>query len=113
VVAVTARVPPAAGALVRRERVADPSTQRALDGISLLTQQARQCPLVDGALLRSISLTTAGANVAHSLGRAWTGYIVTRSSSGAAVFDAGAQRDSTRFVSLQSSSNVVVDLWVF
>jgi hypothetical protein len=112
-VPVSGRVLPAPAVLPRQERIPDPVIQRAITGIATTSQQARSCPLVNGVHLTDVALTTAGEQVPHGLGRAWIGYIVTRSSSGAAVFDQGAQRDATKYVSLQSASNVVVDLWVF
>jgi len=72
-------------------------------------------PLINGVLLRDVQLTTGSTNlVQHKLGRKALGYIVTKRSANATVFDADSKTVvEQNFLKLSTSANVTVDLWVF
>lgn len=69
-------------------------------------------PLLDGALLTGVKLTTAVSQVPHGLGRPPLGYIVTAQNANATVWRPSNSLPST-FLDLQASAAVTVDLWVF
>jgi hypothetical protein len=72
-----------------------------------------QQPIVDGVLLRDVVLSNFSADINHGLGRRWNGYVVTRSSNGLWVFDGTGSPDPKTAISLLSTNDTVVDLWVF
>lgn len=71
-------------------------------------------PIIQGVLLKDVSLD-AGANVInHRLGRALQGWLVVRQRAAAQLYD--TQDDNTRpnlTLLLTSSAPVSVDIWVF
>lgn len=75
----------------------------------------QKCPLIDGVLLTNISLVSSGTNsVAHKLNRAPLGWLVVRNRSNSIIWDTQDTNSlKTKSLSLQASSNTVVDLWVF
>lgn len=70
--------------------------------------------ILDGKLITA-ELTTAGANIAHGLGRSYRGYIIV--STGAVSFSGHtyevASPDDAIYLTLSSTSNVTVTAWVF
>ena len=71
-------------------------------------------PILDGVLLKSQTISTAATDVPHGLGRAWTGWLVTRlRTSTNSVYEATTQTDDRSFVTLRATASVVADLWVF
>jgi hypothetical protein len=71
-------------------------------------------PLLDGALVENVALTTTTSKVAHKLGRRPVGYIVVRSSAGVLPFDENdGKGDLAQFLYLRSSAPVTVNLWVY
>lgn len=73
-------------------------------------------PLLDFVYRDNVELL-AGVGVVnhvpHGLGRPWRGYIVCRRNCGAIVYEATAQTIPARFVSLETTANVVVALYMF
>jgi hypothetical protein len=71
-------------------------------------------PLVQGQLLKSVSLVAGQNIVNHKLGRALQGWVVTRIRASATLYD---QQDANKTpgltLVLQASAPVVVDLYVF
>ena len=72
-----------------------------------------QQPIVDGVLLRDVVINNFSADINHGLGRRWNGYVVTRSNNGLAIFDGTGSPDPKVAISLLSTNDTVVDLWVF
>lgn len=78
-----------------------------------VTEILRQ-PIIDGVQLNDIELTTTAVRVPHRLGRKVRGYVVVRSNAGVTVFDDNdGKLDLDKFLYLQSSAPVTVNLWVF
>lgn len=69
-----------------------------------------------GAVLPSVSIAAGTTIIGHTLGRRWSGYVVTRIRSGtpALLQDATTQPpDATIQLAVTSASAFVADLWVF
>lgn len=70
------------------------------------------CPLLDGAEVRDVTLTTSPTDVEHGLGREPRGFIVTGRNAAATVH----QEDSPlakRLIRLTASATVNVSLWIY
>lgn len=71
-------------------------------------------PILDGNLLTNVALTSGLNDVPHKLGRKLRGWIAVRKRANVDIWDAqdsNSKQDLT--LSLQASSAVTVDLWVF
>ena len=73
-------------------------------------QADRMGPFGDGVRLTNVALTTTAKEVRHGLGRVPRGWIVTDRDAQATVRRSGWTKQA---ISLLSSANVTVDLWVF
>ena len=74
--------------------------------------QVAQVPFINGVKLSSVSLITGQANTINtSLGRKASGYMVISKSANADVWNDAIS--SSNQITLYSSANVTVDLWVF
>lgn len=70
--------------------------------------------ILDGIILKDIVLVSASTNkVAHKLGRAVRGFLVVKKSGVADIYNSTVQSLSDSFLSLETSVNVTVSLWVF
>ncbi len=71
-------------------------------------------PLVDGVLLKNITLVVGSNQINHKLGRNLQGWLIVRLRGAAVVYDT---QDSNQMPSktllLTSDTGVNVDLWVF
>lgn len=73
-----------------------------------------QNPLLNGALLESVSLGTGTNTVSHGLGRPLRGWIITRRSTAATTYDTQATNPTPELtLTLTSSGANVVSLYVF
>ena len=71
-------------------------------------------PILDGILLKDIALVSTGSNlVHHKLGRASRGFIVVKKSGVADIYNSTVQSLPDSLLSLETSVNVTVSLWVF
>lgn len=70
--------------------------------------------VLQGILLKNVSLTTGANSVNHKLGRKLQGWMLTRVRAAATIYDtqdANSMPELT--LTLNSSANVVVDIYVF
>lgn len=71
-------------------------------------------PIVNGILLKNVSLTTGVNRIPHKLNRNLIGWIITRNRGPQYIYD---QQDSeqmpAQFLKLYVGSNVKIDLYVF
>lgn len=72
----------------------------------------RDVPFLNGVLLKDLSLDTTAIDVNHTLGRAFSGYLILKRSSGETVFN-NASPDAIRVINLEATGPVTIDLWVF
>lgn len=71
-------------------------------------------PTNKGQVLKSISLVTGSNQVSHRLGRNLQGWFLVRQRGAASVYDQqDAELNPSLFLSLVSSANVSVDIFVF
>lgn len=80
-----------------------------IDALSSLTE----VPLLDFVWKKDVILALGSNQIAHGLGRAWRGYIVTRANGSATVYAPDEQQLRDRFLDLESTGDVVMDLFVF
>lgn len=93
----------------------DQQLERVQQNIAAAVNPVIQASIIDGRLIKDVSLTTAQANlIEHKLGRALKGWFITRLRAGVTIWD---EQDSnelpSRTLDLRSSADVVVDVWVF
>lgn len=90
-------------------------TDKLQDNLRQFFVPIENCSLVDGVLLRNISLTTGQVNaVKHKLGRELIGYIVTLKNANSEIWDSQSENKlKSTTLNLQCSADVTVDLWVF
>jgi hypothetical protein len=71
--------------------------------------------IIDGVLIRDISLSSGIDNkVNHKLGRKPTGWLLVRKRAQGDVWDLqDSNRTPSKTLVLRSSTNIVVDLWIF
>lgn len=69
-------------------------------------------PLLDGVLLKQVQLGSTATQVPHTLGREPQGWIIVNKTANADVWQSGTTL-SKSFITLQASTTVTVDLWVF
>ncbi len=86
------------------ERLAT-SLQRSIDSVT-------QSPIIAGQLLESIPLSGIAKRVAHKLGRKPLGWIIVNQDENATVYSSQDAKPEL-FLTLTSSADVVVSLWVF
>lgn len=93
----------------------DNRISQVLQRIKLILEEITAKKLIDGSLLTGVALTTGSANnVPHKLGRDIVGYLITQRSADCRIWDGqltNTQKD--KFLILQTSANVTVDIWVF
>lgn len=83
------------------------ATENTLRGLS-------QIKILNGVLIKDVSLGTTVTLVPHLLGRVWNGYIVVGSDASANVFtDTSSSADRGRYLPLKSSGSATFTLWVF
>lgn len=71
-------------------------------------------PLVNGLLLKNVSLINGSTQVNHKLGRKLQGWTVIRKRAAAEVYDTQDSNSMPELtLSLVSNANVLVDLYVF
>lgn len=72
------------------------------------------CPLVNGRLIESITLTTGSNTINHRLSRNLVGYIVCLKSADVTIYDTQATNAMTdKTLRLTASGPAVITLWVF
>lgn len=85
------------------------------DSVDQLFQEIAPNPFLKGNLVRNISITSgAVAAVAHGLKDPVTGYIVTKNSANAVIWDTQSANTSAQLLYyLNASANTTIDVWFF
>ena len=97
----------------RQEFSKDIHTLRAGQENKEMFRQLRASPILQGVLLKDVSVTTSGTEIPHTLGRRWNGWIVVDKTTTASVTRSDST-DETKFLKLTSSSGTItISLWVF
>jgi len=100
----------------RRQHTGDRNVDEAQRLAQQLQTRTNACPLINGNLVKQVTIVTAaaGTTINHGLGRVWTGWIITRVFGNGALFvEATNQPDPTRQIAILSSVQTVVDIWFF
>lgn len=91
----------------------DAFVDQALAKLREQLQRVLNLPWIDGRLLTSVAVTTAGAIVEHGLQRVPRGWWVVRVRSGPGALSEGGVESDESFLIVASSADTVVDLWVW
>jgi hypothetical protein len=76
------------------------------------TRQLEQNPLLDGRIIKDITISTAATNVSHGLNRQWIGWFVVSKASSASIYET-TQVNTSQYLTLIASSSATVDIYVF
>lgn len=77
------------------------------------TNQLTTNPLLSGTLIENITITTGNNVINHKLNRNIRGWIVTDTDSNITLYKASTQTIPTRTLTLVSSGNGTVSLYIF
>lgn len=97
-------------------RSGDSNLDRIADCARATTEWLRANPIVDGVLLEDKALVSgaSGNSLAHGLGRAYNGYIITRNNLSTLTHcDQTSGIDTTKYINIRVSGDATVDVWVF
>jgi len=95
-------------------RTKSPETDTLQDNVFEWTQSVINQILLKGQLVSDIIVTTQTTTIAHKLGRAYQGWFIVNKNAAADVWDAGINTtDITKFLILDSTATVTIDIWVF
>ena len=94
-------------------KVEDPDLLRVQDRIYTSLQAALRVPLLDGNLVTQTFSAGVATPVNHGLGRKPVGYLVVSNSSGAAVAETDKTQRTAGTLTITTSANVTLDIWVF
>lgn len=85
------------------------------DNVENFTNQFGNKKIIEGISVTRIAMTSGVDKVVnHKLGRQWLGWIVTRKSNAADVFESSTSNPAPKnTIILQANANVTLDLWVF
>lgn len=89
----------------------DPELNRFQDLVVPEVNKLLDVAILKGKLVEGLSITTSAQSFEHSLGRTPKGYIVISRSANAAVYNPSAATD--RYLTLQGSAAVTINIWVF
>ena len=98
----------------QREHTGDVQQDRAQRLAQQTADAVNALPFLKGNWIKAKPIGTSATVIDHGLGRAWQGYLITRMRADARVYEAATQpADPKKQLSLQASSAVTVDLYVF
>lgn len=88
---------------------------RVQDNIETVVKQFTDKKHLDSVRIEGITLTAFTTyEIPHTLGRAYLGWYIVDSDAGALFFrDTTSTADATKFLPIQSSQNVTIDIVVF
>lgn len=89
-----------------------PELQAVVNAIVEFVKPLEQNPILDFRIIESVTITSAGVDVPHKLGRAWRGWFVVSRTNGVVPYEQ-TQTDETKYLSLTAASSTTVDLYVF
>jgi hypothetical protein len=82
--------------------------------IKEFTKQLETNPVLDGIILKDVSLVSSGSNtINHKLGRKINGWIITKIQANANVWQNTTQPLPTKNLILETSADATVDIYVF
>ena len=83
------------------------------ENVAEFTNSITSNPLLDGLLLKDISVSTSSTDISHKLGRNLIGFIITNADADVNVWKSATQSNTTLIVALTASATATVDIWVF
>lgn len=89
------------------------SVSGAHENISEIVNVLSKKEILDGNMI-TVTLAAAANRINHGLGRAWSGWIVTRKNANADVYETTTLNvDTSRQIELTATGIVTVSIWVF
>lgn len=102
-------------ATFEKTRTKNPDVRILQDSVASSFKQVASKEILEGKLVDSVEIPTGGVvQVPHGLSRAPRGWIVTRKSANADIWDSQTENTTpSRTLALNSSATVTISLWVF
>jgi hypothetical protein len=97
-------------------RTGDGNLDRIADSARATTEWLRANPIVDGVLFENQSLASgaSGNNIAHTLGRAYRGYLICRNTLSTLTHcDQTSGVDTSLYINIRVSGATTCSIWVF
>lgn len=99
---------------LKKNSFEDKETSKLQENLDQWTQTIIGKQVINGLVLRSVSLSTGSNEVNHLLGRTLVGWQIVRQRAAATVYDEqDANPMPSKTLRLNSSAPVTIDLWVF
>lgn len=90
--------------------LSDPNLSKFQDNLINFTNQFLPLIFLKGNLLENVSLTTTAIKLEHKLGTNPLGYLIMSQNTNAVIYSTAKDQN---FLTMQSSANVVVSVWIF
>ncbi len=92
----------------------DKDVNKVQDNINTSLSAVLSKEIVDGILLKEVDLVTGTNVISHKLNRKIEGWIIVRKRATADIWDSqDSSNTRDRTLTLESSADVTVDLWIF
>ena len=92
----------------------DDDIESVQDAIENAFRSFEDCPLLDGYMIKDVTLVAGDNIIEHKLGRELQGYMITRNSVAVDLHDEQeGNGDKDKTLMLNSSADVIVNIWVF
>lgn len=87
---------------------------RLQDSIEEVIKDIQKDPSIDGHILENVLIEATGTDVPHKLGRRLQGWYIVRQRASATIWDnQDSNTQATKYLALQASADVYVDIKVF
>lgn len=98
----------------RLTKVVDSEARRFQESVRLSFEKLSGVPFLDGTLIEDVTITTGTPKVVnHGLGREPVGFLVLDRDANAIVWQSTTTVNYANRMTLNSSANVTISLWVF
>jgi hypothetical protein len=84
--------------------------QRLQKNLETAVAQAIKSPLLDGRIIPNVTLASGDNKIEHKLARTLRGYLVIDRTNGATIYRTSID---DKYLTLNSSAQITVSLWVF
>lgn len=101
---------------IQREQTGDPSRDREQQLVIETLKAIRACPLINGQLVRNVSIGNTDTSVTHGLGRTLTGYLVVGTRGAFSVLRLSTTQPAEsiyRCSMIGSVAGGIFDIWFF
>lgn len=96
---------------LRQVQIDDLATSQFQTNVTNFVTPLLKNPMLDGTLLRDVTIGTADTQISHGLGRTPIGYVVAGKQGLGDIYQ--SQPSTNLFLTLRSSVQVVSHIWVY